>query len=73
MDTDLPVSRLLAGYYRITADRGYANVKRDRETGKWHGDIRNNSGDLVRYAGIWKSKKDAVEEAQFILAREYME
>lgn len=70
----LVIKKFLSGYYRIEAPLGYGNVKLSRgpeHKGKWLADIHNNSGDLVCYAGIWKTKKDAVEEVTNILTREF--
>ena len=34
---------------------------------KWHAEIRSNAGDILQYAGIWNTRKDAREEVEFIL------
>lgn len=50
------------GCYRLTLspDRFGQIIKRGRE---WHAEIRNtHNGDLVRFAGIWNTRKEAVEE-----------
>lgn len=36
---------------------------------KWTAEIRTEKGEIVEYAGIWKSKKDAIEEVIFGLKR----
>jgi len=57
------------GCYRVR-DGGefFGQVKREGRT--WVAEIREtNSGDLMRYAGIWSSKRDAVEECESILQR----
>ena len=37
---------------------------------KWHAEIRKSStGDLVRHAGIWNKKSDAIEEIEHHLTR----
>lgn len=66
--------RFLAGYYRITATDGWANVKKASEgehRGKWVVDIRNNSGALVQYAGVWNTKREAIDEAISVLNRHF--
>lgn len=41
-----------------------------KNLGKWEGEIkRKSSGETIRFAGIWKSKKDAIEEVVSILHR----
>lgn len=67
---EFTVTRFLAGYYRVTAEDGFANIKRSRDgkhEGKWVGDVRNKNGALVQYTGVWETKKEAIEEAQKIL------
>lgn len=68
----MKTTRFFSGFYRVTASEAYANVKRERQgehSGKWVVDIRNNSGDLIQYAGVWKTMRDGVEEAKFVLRR----
>ena len=37
---------------------------------KWIAEIRySSSGDIKRYAGIWNTKKEAIEEVVFIISR----
>lgn len=69
-----PPKFMLTGYpgtglYRLVAPSGYySNIRRvGRE---WYADIRKPSGDLKRYAGIWRTRRDAVEEATSILERD---
>ncbi|MFB6196883.1 MAG: hypothetical protein ABEI52_01260 [Halobacteriaceae archaeon] len=38
-------------------------------SGQWLAEIRKaDAGDLIRYAGIWSSKQDAIHEAAFEIA-----
>lgn len=70
-------TRILAGWYQVSNGEYFGNVRRGREydgelKSKWYADIRKSStGDLVRYAGIWDSKRDAVEEVTHILNTRY--
>ena len=52
-------------YSRTMGDDHYALVnKRGRE---WHAEVRNNShGDIVRFAGIWTTKHEALATASDI-------
>lgn len=61
------IERLVSSYWRVTAPVGYANVKRDRDG--WCADIRNNDGDFLQYAGVWGTKREAVEAASRVLER----
>lgn len=76
MDPDFrKVVRFMAGFYRITAPLAFANVKKERNgefKNKWCVDIRNNNGDIIQYAGVWNTKRDATEEAIRILGRNYV-
>jgi len=63
-----PAKKLLAGYYRLSGNDYYANIKKSRDDGMWHAEIRNNDGKVVQFAGIWKTKKDAHEEAEMVLS-----
>ncbi len=76
MSAPLKTTRFLTGYYRVSASDAFANVKLERHgehRGKWVVDVRNKSGDLIQYAGVWKTKREAVEEAQFVLRRFHVE
>jgi len=57
------------GVYRLSngGDR-FGQVRRvGRE---WHAEIRETeTGTLVRFAGIWRTRRDAVEEIQHVLSR----
>lgn len=55
--------------YRVSGngDR-FGQIKRDGR--EWHAEIRDTeSGSLVRFAGIWNTRRDAIEEVEFILSR----
>ncbi len=46
--------------------RHFGQIKKDGRN--WDAEIRNSeTGKIDRFAGIWTSKKDAVEEIKFIL------
>lgn len=63
----MKVERWHAGFWKVFGKEYFANVRKDRKKRQWTVDIRNNSGALIRYAGIWKSKREAVDEALFVL------
>ena len=50
------------GTYRITLNEQgeFAQIKKKGR--EWHAEIRYRDGTLKQHAGIWKSRKDAVEE-----------
>lgn len=63
------LTQVVPGYYKLTADNGFfSNIR--REGNKWHADIRKPSGEIKRYAGIWQTRRDAIEEAKDILTRD---
>jgi len=41
----------------------------DEMTSKWYAEIKNHHGETWRYAGIWETRRDAVEEIMMILTR----
>ncbi len=62
-------------FYRLCSDTHFANIRKgrkysDEQSSKWYADIRTTNGNLVRYAGIWNTRKDAIEEATWLLERE---
>lgn len=67
----LTETKLLSGWYRISGDEFFGNVKHERRgehRGKWTADLRiRQSGDLVQYAGAWNTKADAVEEVTHLI------
>lgn len=66
----MKIVKYASGFYRVSGENYFANVKLDSKDKKWHAEIRRrDDGVLVRFAGIWNTKKDAVEEAKFILER----
>ena len=61
-------TKWMKGYYRLSADTKFAGIKHERDG--WHAEIRSrDTGDLIRYAGIWPTLRDAREEAERLLAR----
>jgi hypothetical protein len=58
------------GCYRVRED-GLAYFGQIKRVGReWHAEIRRGGdGELMRYAGIWSTKRDAVEECASILSR----
>ena len=65
----VPICKVTRGWYKIYNFRGFqANIRLGRthngELGtKWYADIRTGAGDLKRYAGIWDTRRDAIEES----------
>jgi hypothetical protein len=63
------VKRHYRGCYRVSngSDR-FGQIKRDGR--EWHAEIRDSeSGSLIRVAGIWRTRSDAIDEVEFILSR----
>ena len=55
--------------YRVSCngDRFGQIRKHGRE---WHAEIRDTeSGSLIRFAGVWRTRRDATEEIESILSR----
>ena len=50
------------GCYRLSppTDEEFGQVKRHGR--EWHAEIRFSNGDLKRYAGIWNTRRETVEE-----------
>ena len=64
----MKIETMAPGMYRIGDDEHFSNIRKGREyngeqTSKWYADIRKSDGTLQRYAGIWNTRKEAVEEA----------
>ena len=52
----------------VFGEKLFGQIKKEKDG--WHGEIRyRNTGKIKRYAGIWKSKKDVIEEIEHILKR----
>jgi len=48
--------------------RHFGQIK--RSPGKWHAEIRHSAtGDLVRFAGVWKKFRDARDEIERLLSK----
>ena len=63
-------TKFLAGWYRISGDEHFGNVRRDRaHPGKWVADLRNAAGDLIQFAGIWNTKREAADEVTHLIRR----
>lgn len=70
LTASLKVEKFSRGFYRMSGENYYASIKRNSEDKKWHVVIRRQTdGTLVRFAGIWNTKRDAVEEAEHVLGR----
>lgn len=57
------------GCYRITVNNDFfGQIKKNGH--KWHAEYRSNDGGhIVQYAGIWNTKREAVEEVMFSVNR----
>ena len=61
-------NKIVGGFYQVMAmPHGFANIHK-RPDG-WHADIRDRHGNLLRYAGIWKSLREARGEVEDLLDR----
>lgn len=79
----MKIKMLYKGCYRTETVRGrFGQIKKkpgywDSKYGcavyvaaGWHSEIRDSSGELQRYAGVWPTLKDAVEEVEHILTKD---
>ena len=57
--------KFMPGHYRVVSDDKFAHIHKDGR--KWYATIRALNGDLIRYAGIWNTLKDAIEESERLL------
>lgn len=56
------------GCYRVTYPDAYEFGQIKHEGRNWLAEIRDTeTGRIVRFAGIWKTKHEAIEECEFIL------
>lgn len=71
----IKTTKFLSGWYRLSNGVCFSNVKletRGEFVGKWSADIRRANGDLVQYAGIWNTKREAVAEAtRYLTSNQY--
>lgn len=65
----------LAGWYRTESvtdcwdNRRFGQMHK-KSDGMWHAEIRDgDTGQILQYAGIWKTLRDAVEEVESTLNR----
>lgn len=57
------VRRLRRGCYRVTLDHDHFGQITKEANGLWLAQIRaTESGNLIRYAGLWETRRAAVEE-----------
>ena len=65
----MKTTKFLAGWYRLTGEHHFSNIKLEND-GLWSADLRyQHSGELVRYAGLWSTKREAVDEATYLISR----
>lgn len=69
----MKTTKFLHGWYRVTGKHYFSNVKLTAKRGTlgcWSVDIRySHSGELRQYAGLWDTKREAVEEAIRVIER----
>lgn len=70
---NLKVAKVLSGFYQASNGTEYSNIHRgfrytDELVSKWYADIRYKDGTVKRYAGIWDTFREALDEVEFILA-----
>ena len=71
----MTLRKLLPGWYQLSDGVHFSNVRKgfgyDGEVqSKWYADIhRSSDGVLVRFAGIWDTRKAALDEAQYLIER----
>jgi hypothetical protein len=64
--TPIPIYKFCSRIYRTESVKGrFGQIKAERRT--WKAEIRTADGNLVRYAGIWKTLRDAQDEITHIL------
>lgn len=66
------VSKLYEGCYRVRQDGSWAFGQITRKSGgkKWEAELRKvATGDLIRFAGVWPTKGDAVAECEHHLSK----
>lgn len=62
--------RLTRNLTNVSNGKFFAQIRRVRNGKEWHMQIRlSRTGELWRQAGIWDRKKDAIEEAKFLLSQ----
>ena len=63
------IERIISGNYRVhsVTDMGMFGIVRREGPREWHAKIMHSDGSLRRYAGIWSTRKDAIEEVQDII------
>jgi len=66
----MTITKHYSGCFRISNNSAlFGQIKKKGR--EWHAEIRRtNNGALVRFAGIWKRKVDAVEECEYIIERD---
>jgi hypothetical protein len=71
----MSVKKHTSNTFRVRSDSrdiGYFGQVKKAVNGSWHAEIReNDTGDIHRMAGIWRTKKEAVAECMFIIDPEY--
>jgi len=68
----MKTTKVLNGRYVVSGEWFHANIVRGPYYGsdQWHCEIRRRStGEMVREAGLWSRKCDAIEEAMSIIPR----
>lgn len=67
MASEIIESKMTAGRYRLSGHHYFSNVTRKPDG--WHADLRREDGTLQQFAGIWRTKRDAIDEATHLIKR----
>lgn len=60
------------GCWRISNGKFFGQVKKAKHGRSYDAEIRrSHDGALIRYAGIWNTRKEAFDECLWYLTREY--
>jgi hypothetical protein len=64
--------KIYAGCYRYSSTLSFAFGHIRRNGALWQADIRNSeTGDLIRCAGLWATRREAQDEVRDLLWRDY--
>ena len=67
-EMEMTLTKHYSGCYRYTRTDNADLFGQIKKVGReWHAEIRYVDGTLKQYAGIWSTRKDAIEEVDFTL------
>ena len=64
----MKLTKLYKGFYRVHVDGSDDFGQIMKEKSKWYAEIRDSDGVIRRYAGIWNTRQDAVQEVERLLS-----